>query len=67
MTGSARLTEIVDQADIEAFHDNAGRDEKTPGDSLGVQLDALHERHVMLLFSSIASMLDDGSVGLAWV
>lgn len=44
--------EGTEETDVVTFHRNAGRDEDTPEDSLGVQLDALQESHTVLLLGS---------------
>lgn len=64
---SAILTKVVDQYNVKALHDDAGRDQNTPCDSLGIQLDALHEGHVLLLVCSRARMVDHIRMCLAWI
>lgn len=62
---AAQLTEVVDKDNIESFHDNASRDENTPRDSLGIQLDALHEGHLLFLLGRRARMVDNIRMSLA--
>lgn len=60
-------TEVVDQADLVALHDNAGGNDDAPGNGLGVQLDALQQRHLALLGGGGSGVLDDIVVRLGRV
>jgi hypothetical protein len=46
--GWRALTKVAQEAEIISLHGNASRDEHAPGDSFGVEPNALHERHVLL-------------------
>lgn len=62
--GEEKLTKVINQADIVAFHDNAGRDEHAPCDGLGIQLEALHQSHAALLVGSRTRAFNDGGMHL---
>lgn len=55
--------EVVDETDIVAFHDNAGGDQDTPSDGLGVELDTLEQGHLLLLIRGRFGILDDLGCG----
>lgn len=55
--------EVVDKTDIVAFHDNAGGDKDTPGNGLGIELDALEQGHLLLLVRGRFGILDDLGCG----
>lgn len=59
-----RRTEVVDEADVIAFHDNTRRNQGAPANGLGIQSDTLEESHGPLLLGRRLCMLDDGPVGL---
>ena len=61
------LTEVVNQTNIIALHSNAGGDEDTPCNSLGIQPDTLHEGHIPLLVGGGAGMFDDIGVRLTGI
>lgn len=58
-------TEVINKRDIISLHYNTRRDEDTPEDSLGVELDTLAKGHVALLMSCGAGVFDDVYVRLA--
>ena len=62
--GEVERTKVVDQANVVALHDDAGRDENTPQDGLGVQADALHEGHALLLVRGRLCIVDELVLGL---
>lgn len=51
------LTKVTQQADIKALHGNAGRDQQTPADGLGVEPDTLQQGHRMLLVGGQTSIV----------
>ena len=51
--------EVGDEADVVALHGDAGRDDDTPHDGLGVELDALQQGHLLLLVGGRPGVLDD--------
>lgn len=54
-----KAEEVVQQADIVAFHDDASTDQDRPANRLGVQLNALPQRHVVLLLGRETGIIDD--------
>jgi len=52
------------KTDVVTFHSDTGRDEDTPEDGLGIQLDALQEGHVVFLLSGKFGICDGQVVGL---
>ena len=57
-------TEVINKGDIISLHYNTRRDEDTPENSLGVELDTLTKGHVALLMSCGAGVFDDVNVRL---
>ncbi|KAJ8108978.1 hypothetical protein OPT61_g7795 [Boeremia exigua] len=51
--------EVVQQTHVVALHDNARADQHRPANRLGVQLDALPQRHLVLFLSRLARVVDD--------
>jgi len=51
------------KTDVVTFHGNTGRDQDTPEDGLGIQLDTLQEGHVVLLLSGKFGICDGQVVG----
>lgn len=60
----SRLTEVVYQTDIVPFHNDACGNEQAPADGLGIQLDALEQRHLVLLLRRDLGIVDDSVHGL---
>lgn len=59
------LTKVVDETNIVAFHNNTSGNKQTPRNSLGIQLDALQEGHLLFLLSSRTCMFDNRNMCLA--
>lgn len=54
-----RRTEAAEQTYVVALHADAGRDQQTPGNSLGVESDTLSQRHFVLFICRLARVLGD--------
>ena len=51
--------EVAEQTNIITLHANASRDENTPGDGLGIELDALPQAHAMLTVRCLLRIVND--------
>lgn len=63
-SGPVIVTKIANKANVVAFHDNASRNEHAPCDCLGIELNALHQAHLLLFGSGSSCIFDDGPVRL---
>ena len=59
-----KLTEITQQTDIIPLHTDTRRDQQAPPDSLGIEPDALQQRHLVLLVCCQLGIVPELVLGL---
>lgn len=64
---NALRTEIVDETDVVALHNNASRNKNTPCNSLGIQPKTLQQGHVAFLLGGRTGIVNDRRVRLEGV